>query len=375
VQGTPGPPATVGCSDGQREGLLDPVLYPHIAGCLGSWTGGQSFRAATTGAACGDDIGPCAVPADICAPGWHVCGTSGDPAELLRITTSQCEQAGGGAYLTAVSYCLANAGVCTYAASKTDPYGCAASGTCSESVCCGAGCNGYGVCTDAVWTGRTHAIADGDGCGAAHARSAGGVLCCDSGTTGTGTGLCAGATVDDGNPCTRDSCDPAVGVTHIPIPGQACGTNTNVCLGQNMCDDAGTCQPGTPLLVDTTNPCVTSYCDPATGVHSVPNPSGNCSDNNVCNGIEACSVAGICRAGTPLAIDRSNECLTGSCDAITGVHYTSVSSDDGNPCTTDACDPATGVSHNPVAAGTSCSTGNPCDGDRQCTPSAQCIIV
>src|SRR5207245_7616004 len=71
--------------------------------------------------------------------------------------------------------------------------------------------------------------------------------------------------------------------------------------------------------------------------------TAECSDNNVCNGVETCS-SGACHARTPPVID------------------------DGEPCTTDSCDPILGVSHVHLAAGASCSDGNVCDGAETCQP-------
>ena len=368
-QGQPGTPATIGCADGQREGLNDLVRFPHVAACLGSWTDAKSLRAPPTGVACGDDNGPCAVPADLCAPGWHVCGVTGDPAELHRLTALECEQAGGGSYASALSYCASKSAACTYAASQKDPYGCMAGGACSEPVCCGAACNSYGSCVDGVWPGKTHIIPDENACGAAYARTAGGVLCCDAATTTT----CDGATVDDGNPCTRDSCDAFAGVQHQPIPGQSC-SDGNACNGLEVCDSSGLCKAGVAALVDDGNPCTTDVCDPTSGVSHTPSPGAACSDGNVCNGSETCSAAGICRPGTPLVIDDADACTTDGCNPLTGVTHTPIAIDDGNPCTVDACDKTVGVTHTKVAAGTSCSDGNACNGGETCDGSGACQL-
>lgn len=183
VQGPSGPPAVLGCADGRRDGLLDLDLYPKIAACLGTWTGTVSLRAAATGAACGNDIAsnaPCHVPADICAAGWHICGTSGAVAEVKQLTVDQCASAGGGRYVTAISHCLTQDTRCVYDTAPDAIYQCFPTGWCSEAVCCGAQCTQTGACPDGVWPGATH-IAKGvdQGCGAIDAqRAGGGVLCC-----------------------------------------------------------------------------------------------------------------------------------------------------------------------------------------------------
>ena len=91
-------PATAqstGCADGQREGFVDTVTYPNIAGCGGGWTiPGASLFAPLEAPSCpglvpvdtrdpacnrgaGDDganaAGTGCNIADLCADGWHVC--------------------------------------------------------------------------------------------------------------------------------------------------------------------------------------------------------------------------------------------------------------------------------------------------------------
>lgn len=177
-QGVKGEPGAIGCADGQREAFVDAAAFPAIAGCLASWNGTQSMRAPGTGAPCGDDRGECAVPADVCAAGWHVCGARGAIADLRQVSAEQCEQAGGGRFSSAISHCETQSG-CTYDTRPEGDYECFERGWCSETVCCGNDCGQFGSCTDGVWPGKTH-IAQGtdQGCGATSARRAGGVLCC-----------------------------------------------------------------------------------------------------------------------------------------------------------------------------------------------------
>ncbi|MBI4509188.1 MAG: hypothetical protein HY698_06105 [Deltaproteobacteria bacterium] len=177
-QGEKAEPSLVGCADGQREAFVDHNAFPAIAGCLGAWEGLMSLRTPTTGTACGDDLGPCGAPADLCAPGWHVCGSSGTVAELRQVSAEQCEQAGGGRFSAAFSHCKKQRG-CEYDMSASATYECFPSGWCSEPACCGRDCGEFGACTGGVWPDRTHIPQGTDqGCGAMSARRAGGVLCC-----------------------------------------------------------------------------------------------------------------------------------------------------------------------------------------------------
>jgi hypothetical protein len=183
-QGPRGQPAVVGCADGQREGLIDQAKYPAIAACLGTWSGAKNLRARGTGAACGDDKGPCAQPADLCAPGWRICGADGQIADLKgKLSASACEQAGGASYVAAISHCDAQQD-CTYDDQATGGdgdgrYACFAQGWCSEPVCCGRACAEVGACPSGVWPDKTHIpVGTDQGCGAMTASRAGGVLCC-----------------------------------------------------------------------------------------------------------------------------------------------------------------------------------------------------
>src|SRR5206468_1106909 len=124
TQSPPGPPSVLGCSDGHREGLLDLATFPTIAACLGTWTGTASMRAPATATACGNDLGVCPVPADMCAAGWHVCSSTGAVSDLTRrLTMDQCDNAGGGRYVAAISHCIAQSG-CQYDYSPAADYPC-----------------------------------------------------------------------------------------------------------------------------------------------------------------------------------------------------------------------------------------------------------
>jgi len=120
-----------------------------------------------------------------------------------------------------------------------------------------------------------------------------------------------------------------------------------------------------PGPCDDGNPCTTDTCKPATGCQHTPLPDGaSCADRDLCNGSETCQ-GGTCTAGTPLVCDDGNPCTTDSCDPAIGCVFT-YACDDGNPCTADTCDPGTGCQHAAVADGTACPDGNVCNGDETC---------
>ena len=169
-----------GCADGKREGFVDQSTFPTIAGCGAVWMGSMSLRTARFDLPCGDDGPGCLSPADACAVGWHICADTGDPIDLTaRITVEQCLDAGGdqtGPFVAASSHCTSCAGACATEADCTygSAYGCLGGGVkCSESPCCGAGCNTANICKSGIFAGATRIhIAD---CGVTPSI---GVLCC-----------------------------------------------------------------------------------------------------------------------------------------------------------------------------------------------------
>jgi len=69
----------------------------------------------------------------------------------------------------------------------------------------------------------------------------------------------------------------------------------------------------------------------------VPASAGaSCSDGSVCNGIELCDGAGICLAGTPLALSDGDDCTVDACDPVLGLTHTHIAG-----CQTVPPDPAT----------------------------------
>ena len=103
---------------------------------------------------------------------------------------------------------------------------------------------------------------------------------------------------------------------------------------------------------------------------------GSCDDGNPCT-TDACS-SGTC---THVAVAAGTSCSDGNvcngaetCDpggvCLAG---TPLATNDNNPCTADACHPVNGVTHTPVAAGTSCGDGDACNGNETCSPSGVCV--
>jgi N-acetylneuraminic acid mutarotase len=86
-----------------------------------------------------------------------------------------------------------------------------------------------------------------------------------------GQGACVAGVppeIDDQNVCTTDSCGPN-GVVHTPVAGGTPCRDANLCNGNEFCDGAGACVAGAPPAVDDGNPCTVDSCDPLNGVSHV----------------------------------------------------------------------------------------------------------
>ena len=94
-----------------------------------------------------------------------------------------------------------------------------------------------------------------------------------------------------------------------------------------------------------------------------------CDDADACNGVETCSDAGDCVAGTAVDCDDDDACTTDACDTTTGdCNHTAIDCDDDNLCTDDACVPATGCMSTPTDVAAACDNGDFCDGTELCDP-------
>ena len=216
---------------------------------------------------------------------------------------------------------------------------------------------------------------DGDACTAGEK--------CAQGGCGAGTPV----NCSDENPCTDDSCDPAVGC--IQTDNQLPCSDGNVCTLGDQCLD-GKCAPGNALACDDSNPCTDDSCDQATGCQHNPNLA-DCDDKDACSVGDHCK-SGKCLPGGQQSCDDSNPCTDDWCHKATGCNHNNNSSpcedgdvctvmdtcksgqckpgqpvncNDENICTDDSCDPESGCvhSHNTVVCndGDVCSTQDICD--------------
>ncbi|MCA9656610.1 MAG: hypothetical protein H6712_26040, partial [Myxococcales bacterium] len=210
VESEKGDPALMGCADGQREAFSDLKKNPRVAGCMGTWDGTKSLRDKPTGKACGDDGEKCAVPADVCAPGWHVCGTSGKGKDITdRASATDCANAGPGRFNAAVSHSISEEIDPCPKITPSTTLPCFQAGLGSEPVCCGNDCL-PGKCKDGVWKGKT-VISRGtsEGCGAVTSESNGGVMCCFDGEGAPTAGGAEAKAADGGAAAAEGGAAPA----------------------------------------------------------------------------------------------------------------------------------------------------------------------
>ena len=117
---------------------------------------------------------------------------------------------------------------------------------------------------------------------------------------------------DDGDPCTKDTCEGEAGCGKTPLAGLPCD-DLSACTTDDHCS-AGLCT-GTPTDCDDQDPCTLDTCDAQEGCSSqVTNDP--CDDGDPCTTADSCSTVG-CQ-GTPVAC----ECTTDSdCAALEDGDY------------------------------------------------------
>jgi formylglycine-generating enzyme required for sulfatase activity len=219
-----------------------------------------------------------------------------------------------------------------------------AAGDCAGTDTSAVACDDHNPCTDdscdplagCGHTNRTGGCADARCDGLLHVAAA----TCDQ-------GQCPAPDVtscDDGNPCTDDTCDPAVGCGHTNRTGGCADARCDglVHVAAATCDQ-GQCPAPVQTSCDDGNPCTDDTCDPAVGCGHT-NRTGGCADAR-CDGLVHVAAA-VCDQGQCPAPDVT------SCD-------------DGNPCTTDSCDSVEGCVSEVVAdccaADDDCGEGERCE--------------
>jgi cysteine-rich repeat protein len=245
-----------------------------------------------------------------------------------------------------------------------------------DAICLASACNSLtGLCSLVPDHGDL-ACEDGDACTVGDS--------CQEGICTPGVPI----NCNDGNPCTDESCDAALGCNYTN--NQAPCSDGNVCTLGDVCQ-MGLCQSGSQNLVcNDDNPCTDDSCNPQFGCQHANNLLP-CDDGNPCTSGEACA-NGWCIGGESTVCDDGNPCTTDSCDANGGCVYKlnklpcddanlctqgdhchlgecigaiALVCDDNNLCTDDACIPDTGCQYTPNQA--PCSDGNACTTLDQCS--------
>jgi hypothetical protein len=164
---------------------------------------------------------------------------------------------------------------------------------------------------------------------------------CSIGDKCTAEGWCMGLQAincDDQNPCTDDTCDPAIGC--VPKNNFAACDDGDPCTSGEQCG-GGSCTGSVPLCEDG-NPCTVDTCDADTATcENTPDDELQCTDESACTQGDAC-ISGSCVPGPVDGCDDGNPCTENTCEDGT-ICVTSIldgaACDDGDACTAgDTCD-------------------------------------
>ncbi|MEM7249493.1 MAG: S8 family serine peptidase, partial [Acidobacteriota bacterium] len=143
----------------------------------------------------------------------------------------------------------------------------------------------------------------------------------------------------------------AVFATAFAYPAAGCVDDAECddglwCNGDETCNNAGSCDPGTPPACDDGIACTIDSCNEASDSCDNGPDDSLCDDGIFCNGIETCDPAIGCQPGTPPSCDDGVGCTIDSCDggndACSNAPDDSAC-DDGLFCNgTETCDPVLG---------------------------------
>jgi RHS repeat-associated protein len=274
----------------------------------------SAWTPAPDGASC-DDENPC-TETDTCQAG--VC-TGSNPKWCAEL--DQCHVPG---------VCNPATGGCSYedeadGTECDDGNPCTQTDTCQAGACTGVAvacpppdqCHNAGTC-DSSGSCTYTAKADGTSCSDGNVCTQGDS--CQAGAC-VGTAAPAGTSCADSNPCNGvETCDGAGAcVGTVAAAGTPC-SDGNLCNGVETCDGAGACVAAMLPRVDDGKPCTVDTCDPVTGtITSVPAATGSpCSTGDWCLGAGTCDAQHACVL-SPVAIDDHDPKTLDTCDPGTGV--------------------------------------------------------
>ena len=152
------------------------------------------------------------------------------------------------------------------------------------------------------------------------------------------------------------------------------------CEDGNACTTTGVfdgdvCRGGPPVVCDDGDFCTIDNCNPAVGCFTIPN---TCTDFNACT-TDSCDTASQSCSNTEIICDDNNACTRNTCDpfgpafggAPNGCKFFLIDCDDGDVCTADFCtDIVTGCASTPIL----CDDNNTCTAD-SCVPNLGCEFV
>ena len=216
-----------------------------------------------------------------------VCDTSNPDRALRNRCTCAAGQANCRNQCVDVMNDVDNCGACGNVCPKVSDNQCMGEAICAQGAC------GFVPLEAGTWCDDGNACTQNDTC--------------------NGQGGCIGGEpveCNSGNPCAIDSCDPAVGcVQEFKLEGTSCDDG-NPCNGNEVCDGAGHCMQGTPVICQPSDQChAAGVCDPSTGQCSNPPKTDGtpCNDGNSCTGNDVCR-QGVCSGTMPDFYNDVNNC-------------------------------------------------------------------
>jgi len=336
------------------------------------YTKAQNGSSCEDGSACTSD--------DTCSNGVCEAGPTRECTDDNVCTDDSCDAATGDCVFTN------NTAPCD------DGAFCTTGDTCSEGICTGGPGNG---CDDGNGCTIDSCDEETDGCSYGNADNG---TVCDDGLFCTlddvcTDGVCAGPTentCDDGNSCTKDSCNE--GSNDCKYSPTA---NNDPCDDGSFCTVDDTCQSGACEGVardcDDQNGCTDDSCNEDGDTCDNANNSAPCDDGQYCTTGDTCG-GGTCSVFSPTC-DDANVCTTDSCDenadTCSNENNTNPCEDgefctvsdtcsggacgagpardcgDANACTDDSCNEGTDVCDN-------VNNTAPCDDGLFCTVSDVC---
>jgi hypothetical protein len=170
---------------------------------------------------------------------------------------------------------------------------------------------------------------------------------------------------DDGNPCTTDACDPALGCTHTDNNAAAC-TDGNPCTVDKC--QAGVCVSTPKDCSNLDGQCTKGVCVNGTCQSQPANANGTCTQNlDACDASGKCNASGVCVGDNKACGSLASSCATctSGANCYQGRSCTCKAATPPNIIVNGVCQPDTNECNaNPcVALATSCTDPTP-DGSK-----------